>query len=104
MTADKGTVVRSTAAPANVALRIWPAPLACLLAATLLWLGGRYDGLWRWSQLAAILVGLAWIVWLQPAIVGWILLAAVAGSRFHGSVRQARERRTTPIGAMRLAR
>lgn len=101
---ERPTIVRPAAVSGFEGWQRMLAPAACLLAAGLFWTGSRRDGLWRWSPLVGVLVGIAWIVWLQPAVVGWIVLAAVLGTRLHGSLRKARERRTTAIGGLRLAR
>lgn len=99
----RSTVERPTAASGETFWNRLLAPAVCLLVSALFWIGGRYDGAWRWSPLVGALMGTAWIVWLQPAIVGWIILAAILGTRLHGSLRKARERRPA-IGGLRLAR
>jgi hypothetical protein len=65
--------------------------LCCLFAAGCLALA-RIDGFLRWSQLAAVVCGVAWLLLLRPPIVGWIILAVVVGCRLHPSVRHVRER------------
>lgn len=52
------------------------------------------DGGLRWPQLFAMLAGIAWIVWLRPAFIGWIIVAAVIACRWHPSLRRARSQRT----------
>jgi hypothetical protein len=98
------TIVRLMDDSAGTAWQRLFAPAACLFVAALFWAAGRCDGLWRWSPLLGALLGIAWIVWLQPAFVGWIIVAAMLGTRLHGSLRKARERRPTAIGGLRLAR
>jgi len=67
-------------------------PAACLAAGFCVWLFLRADGAFRFPQLYGVLAGIAWILLLRPEIVGWIILAAMAGCRIHPSLRRVRER------------
>jgi hypothetical protein len=67
-------------------------PALCGVAAFLMWLFLRADGAYRFAQLYGMLAGIAWILLLRPEIVGWIILAAMAGCRLHPSLRRVRER------------
>jgi len=80
------------------------APTLCLLVAWLLFVWSARDGMYRWSRLTCALCGIAWIVFLQPPMVGWILIVAAVAARWHPSLRKARERRTAAPIAMRLTR
>lgn len=80
------------------------APCICLLLAIAGFYWGRYDGLSRWSPYLCVLIGITWIVFLQPAIVGWIFIVAALASRLHPSLRRARDRRASTSIPLRLAR
>jgi hypothetical protein len=67
-------------------------PAACLAEGFCVWLFLRADGAFRFPQLYGVLAGIAWILLLRPEIVGWIILAAMAGCRIHPSLRRVRER------------
>jgi hypothetical protein len=64
----------------------------------------RRDALLRWSLPLVVVLGVAWITFLQPAAIGWACIAAAAACRFHPSLRKARERRSAAPIALRLAR
>ena len=72
--------------------RIYYLPAACVLLTLACWAFARIDGFLRWPQLAAVVVGTAWLLLLRPTIVGWIILAVVVGCRLHPSLRHVRER------------
>lgn len=72
--------------------RLYYLPAACVLLTLACWAFARIDGLLRWPQLVAVVVGTAWLLLLRPTIVGWVILAAVVGCRLHPSLRHVRER------------
>ncbi|MBN8624195.1 MAG: hypothetical protein J0M17_01775 [Planctomycetes bacterium] len=67
-------------------------PLLCALFAVVCLALVRIDGFLRWPQLAAVVVGTAWLLLLRPTFVGWIILAIVVACRLHPSLRHVRER------------
>lgn len=73
-----------------------------LLAAGRLWTSA--DGGARWGQVVGMLAGIAWIVWLRPAFVGWVLLAVVLACRLHPSLRRARRRPPTLTRSLSVLR
>lgn len=67
-------------------------PALCGVGAFLLWMFLRADGAFRFPLLYGVLAGIAWILLLRPEIVGWVILAAMAGCLIHPSLRRVRER------------
>jgi hypothetical protein len=97
------TLQPRVATPAQAALQLAAPSLCGLLALCGFW-WTRHDGMFRWSQPLCAVLGIAWITFLQPAAVGWLLLATAVVTRLHPSLRKARERRPAGPGALRLAR
>ncbi len=84
--------MRETARGGDRARRNIYLPLLCALFAVACLALVRIDGFLRWPQLAAVVVGTAWLLLLRPTFVGWIILAIVVACRLHPSLRHVRER------------
>jgi hypothetical protein len=78
---------------------LWPA--AFVLLSIVGYFVDRCDGWLRWPRLFGIVAAAAWCVWLQPAAVGWGLMAVMAACEYHSSLRRARERRTSYSAVLR---
>ena len=46
----------------------------------------------RWGHVLGVVTGAAWIVWLRPAFIGWVIIVVVLACRWHPSIRRARRR------------
>ena len=99
----EAVLVPESTIAASAAMRL-AVPSLCFLLALVGYYCGRNDGMLRWSPFICAMLGIAWLAFLQPPLVGWALLTTAVLCRLHSSLRTARNRRMVTPAPLRLAR
>jgi chromate transport protein ChrA len=83
--------------------RLAPA-VACVLCVLLWRLFRAVDGPMRWPHLVGVLIGAAWLAWLRPQELGWVIIVAVLATRLHSAIRPARTEAPVTVRPLTVGR